>query len=266
MKFSTIHTHTTYSDGKNTARENIESAIEKGMRSIGFSDHSFTACDPSYCMRLEDYPKYIADLRALGEEYKDRIPVFCGIEKDYYSDINKSDFDYVIGSVHYIVRGGVCYPVDHTKEQQEACARAAFGGSLTDMAKCYFDMVCEQASTVRPDVIGHFDVITKFSYMPEFEDKYMAVAEDALKECLKWCNTFEVNTGGIARGWRKNPYPNLHLLKLLNSLGGRIVLNSDSHKAETLDCAFPEAIDFIKSAGFTRLHFFDGKDFYAEDV
>ncbi len=57
MRFSNLHTHTTFSDGVGTVRENIESAIAKNMLSLGFSDHSFTACDTSYCMKLEDYEK-----------------------------------------------------------------------------------------------------------------------------------------------------------------------------------------------------------------
>ena len=266
MKFSTLHTHTTFSDGKHTARENIESAIAKDMRSIGFSDHSFTACDPSYCMQLEDYPRYLSELRSLKEEYKGVFPVLVGIEKDYYSEIDKSEFDYVIGSVHYIVRGGVCYPIDHTLAQQQTCVRDAFGGSVLDMARCYFEMVAEHTYLARPDVIGHFDVLNKFSYMPESDDRFIAIAEESLRECLKWCPVVEVNTGGMARGWRSNPYPNMNLLKLVHELGGRVVLNSDSHNKDNLDYAFPEALEYIKSAGFEELDFLTEGGFEATKI
>ena len=43
MKYSNLHNHTTYSDGKFSVRENVEEALRIGMESIGFSDHSFTA-------------------------------------------------------------------------------------------------------------------------------------------------------------------------------------------------------------------------------
>ena len=79
MRFSNLHTHTTFSDGKGTVRENIESAIAKNMCSLGFSDHSFTACDTSYCMMLSDYEKYCKEVRALAADYKERLPVFLGI-------------------------------------------------------------------------------------------------------------------------------------------------------------------------------------------
>ena len=121
MRFSNLHTHTTFSDGKGTPRENVESALRKNMLSLGFSDHSFTECDPSYCMKLSDYGAYSKEIRALKEEYSDRIPLYLGIEQDYYSDIDRSEYDYVIASVHYIVRNGICYPIDHSRIQQEEC-------------------------------------------------------------------------------------------------------------------------------------------------
>ena len=103
MRFSNLHTHTIFSDGKGSVRDNIESAILKNMSSLGFSDHSFTACDTSYCMKLEDYKNYRKVLAEMKEEYKDRLPVFTGIEKDYYSEIDASEFDYVLASIHYII-------------------------------------------------------------------------------------------------------------------------------------------------------------------
>ena len=52
MRYSNLQTHSVFSDGKHSLEENVRSAIEKGMCSLGFSDHSFTPCDTSYCMDL----------------------------------------------------------------------------------------------------------------------------------------------------------------------------------------------------------------------
>ena len=252
MRFSNLHTHTTYSDGKGTVRENIESAIRKNMLSIGFSDHSFTACDTSYCMKEEAYAAYCAEVRALAAEYRDRIPVYLGMEKDYYSEIDRGSFDYVIASVHYIVKNGVCYPIDHSRRQQEECIADAFGGSVLDMAKCYYEMVAEHAATAKPDIIGHFDVLNKFSIMPEQDERYMHIAEEALREAFRHCKRFEINTGAIARGWRTEPYPAPHLMRLLKELGAEIVINSDSHHPDNLDHSFEKAVKLLRTAGFDR--------------
>lgn len=250
MRFSSLHTHTTYSDGKNTVRENIESAIEKNMLSLGFSDHSFTPCDTSYCMKLENYPKYIAEIAEMKREYEGRLPIFCGIEKDYYSKINNEDFDYVIASVHYIIKGGEVHPIDHSPAQQQMCINDAFGGSRLDMAKAYFELVVENARVSAPDVIGHFDVINKFSLMPEDSEEYIKIASEALVETAKYCKRFEINTGGISRGWRKSPYPNKNLLTELLNLGCEVVINSDSHNKDNLDFFFEESAEILREAGF----------------
>ncbi len=249
MRFSNIHAHTIFSDGKHTIKENIESAILKNMETIGFSDHSFTACDTSYCMMESDYDAYIKSIAQAKNEYKNQINVLCGIEKDYYSTIDNSAFDYVIASIHYIIKDGVCHPIDHSPQQQKDCI-SAFNGNVLDMAKCYYDMVVEHAQMAKPHVIGHFDVINKFSLMPEDDQTYMRIATESLTQTAKYCNVFEVNTGAISRGWRKTPYPSDYLLRHLNAIGGKVVLNSDSHHKDNIDYFFPQAVQIIKNAGF----------------
>ena len=261
MRFSNLHTHTTFSDGKGTVRENVESALRKNMLSLGFSDHSFTAYDTSYCMSLERYGAYIDEVNAVKAEYKDRIPIYLGIEKDYYSDINSADYDYVLASVHYIVKNGICYPIDHSRIQQEECIRDAFGGNVFDMAKCYYDMVAEHIMLTKPHVVGHFDVLNKFSIMPETDERYMEMAINSMKEAAKYCRYFEVNTGGISRGWRKDPYPSDYLLKTLLDIGGEVVINSDSHHPDNLDFYFNESVELLRKVGYDHFSVFNGKDF-----
>ena len=262
MRYSNLHNHSVFSDGVGTLRENVESALLKNMVSLGFSDHSFTACDTSYCMKLEDYGRYCEEVNLLKEEYKDRIPLFLGIECDYYSEIDKSMFDYTIASVHYIIKNGVTYPIDHTPKQQEECMRDAFGGSALDMAKCYFDMITEHAIKLKPTFIGHFDVINKFTLMPEGDDAFRDITIEAMKEIVKVCPYFELNTGGIARGWRKIPYPSPYLLELLPTLGGEILVNSDSHNPDNLDFYFDESIELLKKHGYDHISLLGKDGFY----
>ncbi len=261
MRFSNLHTHTHFSDGKASVRDNIESAIAKNMTSLGFSDHSFTACDTSYCMKLEAYKNYFKTLDEMKREYEGRLPIFTGIEKDYFSDIDKSDFDYVLASVHYLIENDTVYPIDHSPAQQEKCFAEAFGGNKLDFAKRYYDMVTEQVIKCKPDVVGHFDVINKFSLMPETDEKYREIAEDSAREILKTCKVFELNTGGIARGWRKVPYPSSYVLTLIKELGGEIAINSDSHQPENLDFHFRESVEILKSHGFDHIVEFTGNGF-----
>ncbi|MEE0946581.1 MAG: histidinol-phosphatase [Acutalibacteraceae bacterium] len=261
MNYSNLHTHTTFSDGIGSVKENIEAAINKNMQSLGFSDHSFTDCDKSYCMKLEDFDEYLLTVNNAKSEYKDKIKIFTGIEKDYFSDIDVKAFDYFIGSVHYVIKNDICYPIDHSAKQQLDCIADAFGGSAMDFAKCYFDMVVEQAIKYKPTLIGHFDVINKFSLMPENDDKYIQLTLDSVAEILKYTKVFEVNTGAISRGYRSVPYPNIPVLEFLYKKGGVITLGSDSHNPKNLDFFFSESIEIIKKVGFKEIAVFNGTDF-----
>ena len=262
MRYSNLHNHSVFSDGKHTPEENVLSAIEKNMLSLGFSDHSFTACDPSYCMWEDKYDAYRQEINRLKVKYADQLPVYLGMELDYYSKpVDRSQYDYILASVHYIIRDGVCYPIDHSPQQQKDCAENAFGGDYVAMAKCYFDMLCEHVEGVQPTFVGHFDVITKFSLMPEADEGYRKVAREALERAIAACPYIEMNTGAIARGWRKNPYPCSYLLDTVKQQGGHILLSSDSHNKDNLTFFFDEALEILQGAGFTHIAVFNGRDF-----
>ena len=49
-----LHSHTTFCDGKNSAEEMVVSAIDHGFDVFGFSGHSYTPFDESYCMSLAE--------------------------------------------------------------------------------------------------------------------------------------------------------------------------------------------------------------------
>lgn len=261
MRYSNLHNHSTFSDGKHTLEENVRSAMEKNMLSLGFSDHSFTACDPSYCMQLEQYDEYLETIARLKQQYREQIPLYAGLELDYYSQVDPSAFDYLVASVHYIIRNGVCHPIDHSPQQQMTCIRDAFHGSVLDMAKCYYDMLTEHVEKTRPVLVGHFDVITKFSLMPEEDERYQIIASEALQEILKYCPYVEMNTGAIARGWRKVPYLNGQLLDVVRRNGGEVVLSSDSHHRDNLTFHFDECVRLLKEKQFDHISVFAGNGY-----
>ena len=99
------HVHSTFSDGRDGLRELAESALALGMSGIGFSDHCYTPHDTSYCMPASRLDDYIAECRALHDEYRGRLDILCGIEQDYFGGRADSRHDYVIGSVHYLPAG-----------------------------------------------------------------------------------------------------------------------------------------------------------------
>lgn len=266
MRLSNLHTHSTFSDGRDTPRAIARAAYEKGFLSLGFSDHSYTPCDPSYCMTPERYPAYFRDVRALREEYRGRMDILCGLELDFFSECERADYDYIIGSVHYLCAGGRCYPIDHSRQQQLDYIDEVCHGDRVGLARRYFDMVVEHCEKNRPDVIGHFDVITKFGLYDDAPDAYCRAAEEALRAALAICPRAEVNTGAIGKGLRTVPYPADFLLRTLLQAGGEVLLGADAHQKEKLDCAFPEAVRRLRSIGFDHIVYMDAAGFHRQAI
>lgn len=238
-----FHTHTTYSDGKNSPEEMILAAIELGLEKIGISDHAYTSFDDSYCMRRDWTLHYRLEIDDLREKYKDRIQVFCGIEQDYYSDDRPSGFDYVIGSVHYIKCGEIYYPVDEDPETLLFCAKEHFGGDMLALAEEYYRTVGDVVRRTGADIIGHFDLITKFCEQEPLFDtadpRYIVAWKGAADKLAGSGAVFEINTGAISRGYRTEPYPEDAQISYLKSLGLNSIFSSDAHACSTLCYNFP---------------------------
>ncbi len=252
-----LHTHSTYCDGKSTLEETVKSAIQKGFSYIGFSGHGHTTFDATYCMSKENEAQYFAEVASLKEKYKDKIRILCGIERDFLSDYFVHDYDYEIASVHYVKAGDKLYDVDGSAEEQKECIDIHFGSDPYAYAEEYYKSVAK----LRGDIIGHFDLLTKFDRNNEIfnpqEARYKEAALSALEELMEEKQIFEVNTGAMARGYKDMPYPDIWILEEIKKRGGRIILTSDCHLAENLDYGYDLAEKILIELGF--------KDFYNID-
>ncbi len=253
MKYCGYHSHTTFSDGKNTMEEMVQAAIRLEMPVIGFSDHSDSPYQ-DYCMRQADYPAYLAELNRLQDKYKDRIVIMRGIELDSHSDpAIVKELDYFLCSVHELVYEDRYYGIDHAASLQMDCINNELGGDKLAFAKAYFDELVAHVKRNKPTIVGHFDVLTKFSLMDEQDPTYRRMALDALEQVVAVTPVVEINTGAISRKWRDIPYPADFLLRGLREMGGKIILGADTHAVDTIDCAFPLAVEIAKKAGFDTL-------------
>ena len=239
-----FHTHTTYCDGANTPKEMVEEAIARGFKALGFSGHGYTFFDLRYCMTMEATEKYLEDIFRLKQEYKGDIEIYAGVETDLYSDLDTSAFDFVIGSLHYLKKNGEYFSIDGSPELFKELVKA-YEGDLYTLAEDYFSLMGEMMDRTRANIIGHFDLITKYNekgeYFNEENPRYRAAAEGALDRLLQTDCIFEINTGAIARGYRTLPYPSAAQIGKIAAAGNRFVLTSDCHQKEKLDFFFEEA-------------------------
>lgn len=260
-----LHTHSTYCDGKDTITEMIETAIEKGFTKLGFSGHIHVGIDDG-SMSEQGQRQYIEEVLQKKEEYKDKIEIYLGIEQDTLARLSKKDpFEYIIGSVHFLEQDGQYMPVDYDEATSVKMIEQWFDNDFLAYAKQYYKTVAVQADWEEVDIIGHIDLLTKYNesekYISFTNPEYIKAACDCIDALVSKGKMLEVNTGAIARGYRKTPYPERHLLQYIYEKGGKIMLNSDCHNRFKLDCDFENSMNMIKKCGFKTMITFTDEGF-----
>ena len=123
------------------------------------------------------------------------------------------------------------------------------------MAGAYYAEVRRMAE-MRPTILGHLDIVTKFNgdgaFFDEEDPRYRAAALEALHAADPKETLLEINTGAMSRGYRTAPYPALFLLKEWREMGGEIILTADAHSAGDIVHGYARAAELARAAGFRR--------------
>ena len=262
-----LHMHSTWDDGKCSVEEMIAASRDAGLTSVGLSVHCPMPFENTWECPKERLGDYIAEVRAMQKKYDGSIDVYLGVEWDATAqDLDLSPFDYVIGSVHEIpVPQSGTRSADADPETTQAYITECFGGDADAAAEAYFAELSKVAEKPEVQIVGHFDLLTKFDethhFFNENSPRYQAAARDAMQKLVKAGKIFEVNTGAISRGYRTKPYPSAQWLKLLCEMGGKVTVSADAHHTSGVTCAFDLAEKMVKDAGFTEIWILEGKDF-----
>lgn len=270
---SNCHTHTNLCDGKNTAREMIEGAIEKGFTTLGFSGHVPMNFPNDWAMSAEKLEKYYNEITYLKDVYSDKIEILCGIELDSdYELLKEYKFDYILSSVHQLHGKGGIYAIDLSPGELTECVNTEYGGNWYKMAEDYFESLARFAVEADTDIVGHYDLITKFNkggrLFDEANSYYQANA-------IRWLDyiidnkpeaVFEINTGAMFRCGNEAPYPADFILKRIGERGARVTVTSDAHCIEALDFMFDKAKDYCKACGIGEIWHLTGKGFVSEKL
>ena len=258
MQLSTYHTHTTFCDGKNTAEEMLLRAIELGCPEYGFSGHIYSKGDEEWCMSREGTELYKKEVLRLKEKYRDKIKVYLGVECDYLSREPLSDYDYVIGSVHTLVKSGARAEVDGgTRESRAENVKRLWGGDPYAFVEDYFAAISDVYERTRCDVVGHFDIVCKFNQrdhaFDEEHPRYRRAALAALDKLLLTPAVFEFNTGGAYRGYRTDFYPADFLLERIAEAKRPMLITSDTHSTDSILFGYEHAAKMLDHYGIKYL-------------
>ena len=279
-----LHTHSTFSDGKNTAEEHVLAAIEKGFTVLGFSEHSLHPLDPAFYSAVDNiwhmepgrFSEYAATIKALKEKYADRIKILIGFEADYFvrdgiglaaPDKNAyAEFspDYLIGSVHFINTPAGFFTVDNKAEEVKKAIDMFYtdtSGNVNGKALVcdYFNAERNMLKTGKFEIMGHPDLIRlrngALKYFDEKDSWFKEELQLTAKAAASAGVIAEINTGAIARGLMNDIYPCAQFLEYLHECGVPVCINSDAHKAELLDASFDFAAQCAKKAGYDELSY-----------
>ena len=239
-----LHMHTVWSDGKNTPEEMVQQAILAGLETVGISDHS--SGDPCG-MKLEENAGYKAEINRLKEKYSGKIRVLCGLERDFLTD-DFSEYDYTIGSVHWLpMPDGHRLSIDWTPEKLREGAEQYFGGDMLALTEAYYEAEARVVEVTKCDIIGHFDLVTKFIEVdPSFDlhhPRYVKAWQQAADSLLKTGKPFEINMGAMSRGYRTSPYPHEEIRQYIRRHHGKMLLSSDAHAKENIAFGFERMAD-----------------------
>lgn len=265
-----LHTHSQYDDGKDAIDEIVQKAQERGFTILGFSGHGYYAKDDS-SMTPEKTKQYIQDVRQAQQQAPNGLKIYLGIEEDSMAPIeNVEDFDYVIGSVHYLEHNGKIYPIDYSKEQFDEMLKEGYQNDINALAKDYYLAIERQAQNPNIQILGHLDLIAKYNedqtYYCFDDPKILSYAKIAIEQLVKAGKIFEMNSGAMAREYRNSPYPSIELLKLIYEANGKILINTDCHDKEYLDYGMQICLDLAKQIGFKTLEMFNGKNFESKNI
>ena len=251
------HMHTNYSpdaDPKATMELYIQSAKEKGIDGVMFTDHVDFDFPSDLFDEMIDYHQYLEEVKRVSK--KENFKVFMGVEIGYQPHLNQRmtdflkshPFDFVICSIH-VGDGLDLYNGDffQGKTQKEAYMR--YYEIVLDAVRSYDDY----------DVFGHIDYIIRYG---GYKDRsyllsdYAQVVDEILKTIIKKGKGIEINTSGLRYGLGVL-HPGIDLLKRYKELGGKIItFGSDTHKIKDYYAGFEETKKMLIEAGFEYITVF----------
>ena len=264
-----LHTHTKYSHGANSPAEMYASALDKGLTLLGFSEHSPRPLGFDYLheyreqltRHLPDYAREVLALKAAPREGgHGPCRVLFGMEMDWLDgqeDYTRAactayDFDYLLGSVHFLGRWGFDDGVEPWKSaSQEECE---------SRYTAYFTAWEAMIRSGLFNIAAHPDLIKIFS-VEQFHI-WLAKAESTalIRRCLTALRdagmAMEISSAGLRKACREI-YPAPPIMALAAELGLPVSFASDAHGVDDVAHGFARLASYAKAFGFREHVFFD---------
>lgn len=257
-------------DGENTpaqrhfTAENAERyravATEQGIDELGVSEHVYRF---SQSLEVWRHPFWIANAVDDIDEYcrfvREQTDLKLGIEADFIPGaedrmanlLAARDFDYVIGSVHFIAEKAL--DMDDYSIWDGAT-------SAEQIWRRYFETLGQAARSGLFDILAHPDLVKVWGAdkpLPEGDlRRYYELAIDGIAESGI---AIEVSTAGL-RKRAQEIYPAPAFLEMCLEAGAPVALSSDAHVPADIGAGYEQALELLESVGVTQLCAFSGRE------
>lgn len=237
-----LHTHVSF-DGRDTGRNMVHAALRAGLREICFTDHmDYDPLDANHKLHFDiaDYRKEYDELECPG------LVIRRGFEfgmlpdnrEQFQKDLQLRNWDFVIGSVHFVDGLDVYYPEFwEGREPYHAILR-----SFEDTLACV-------KNHEGYDVLGHLTYIGKSTSNPLKQPilyrDYREMADEIMKLLVQKGIGMEFNTSGMdACG---DYLPGMEYLRRFKELGGEnVTIGSDAHHSNRVGQYCREAAEIVQ--------------------
>ena len=235
-------------------------ADERGIAELGVAEHMHRFVQ---ALEVWQHPWWRRWAHDDVDDYcgfvREQTDLRLGIEADYVSGredrlgsfLEQRDWDYVVGSVHFVRDAAVDL---EGPDWENVWGR----GERPDRVwERYFEMVAEATRSGLFDIIAHPDLVKVWGSarpLPERDPRHFY--EPAVEAMLEAGVAIEVSTAGLRKPVAEL-YPAPALLEMAVDAGVPIALSSDAHEPALLGHRYDEALAALEDAGVTELCVFE---------
>ncbi|MGS2776209.1 histidinol-phosphatase [Robertmurraya sp. GLU-23] len=233
-----------------------DEAKAKGIAQFGISEHAYHFYQTADILqnpwvnerRYYDMKDYV---NLFHEAWSHEIDVKMSIEMDYTPGkhaemeafIKSYDFDYVIGSIHWVDDFGIdLKEYIHEWEKRD----------LHEVYRNYFQQVVTLAESNLFDIVGHLDLVKIFKYIPKEEEFLLEQYDKATTALANSKTCVEISTAGLRKPIGEL-YPDKRLLQMCFDKKIPIVLSSDAHFPEHVGADYDQALVLAKEVGYKEI-------------
>jgi histidinol-phosphatase (PHP family) len=161
--------------------------------------------------------------------------------------------DYFIGSVHFLQeRNNNLWGFDNPEFIGKYKEK-----NVDDIWIDYFTAIKEMANSKLFDIVGHFDLIKVFKYLPKKDIRVLA--KNALKAIKNSDMVLEINSAGLRKPINES-YPSKELLEVAFDLDIPITFSSDAHSINQIGYMYDEVTSIARKVGYSKCIFFKNRE------